>query len=208
MSKNSDLIFHGEKHQLTAPFNQQRYNPKRLHKGADYGTFQRKLKQYPILKGVVKRVVTVELNGNQRGLLVDVVFRQIGKGIIHQHLDSILVKPGQTVDRDTALGITGMTGKDSTGKRVSSGIHAHIEVYDLKTGVTEDFEKLIIPEEDEEVEIQKITADMNGRETPLTSILYKGENYVRVRDLADAQTDDDLTVNWDPVRKKVIIKSK
>lgn len=208
MSKNSDLVFRGARHQLTAPFNQQRYNPTRKHKGTDYGTYQQKLKQYPILNGVIKRVVTVELAGNQRGLLVDIEFKQIGKGIIHQHLDSVLVKPGQAVTQDTPLGTTGMTGKDSSGRRVSSGIHAHIEVYDLVTRITEDFEKLIIPEEEDEVEMQRIIAEMNGRETPLTSILYKGENYVRVRDLADAQTDDDLMVNWDSVRKKVVIKSK
>jgi murein DD-endopeptidase MepM/ murein hydrolase activator NlpD len=135
---------------MTAPFNQQRYNPKRLHKGVDYGTYQKKLKQYPILKGVVKRVIPIELAGNQRGLLVDIIFDQIGKGIIHQHMDSVLVKAGQVVDRNTVLGTTGKTGQYLSGERVSTGIHAHIEVYDLKTGVTEDFEKLVIPEEDED----------------------------------------------------------
>lgn len=64
------------------------------------------------------------------------------------------------------------------------------------------------PEEVEEVQTQKVTAEMNGKETELTSILHKGENYVRLRDLADAQKDDKLTVDWDNARKKVIITSR
>ena len=49
---------------------------------------------------------------------------------------------------------------------------------------------------------------MNGIATPLTSILYKDENHIRIRDLADAQTDDKLTVDWNEETKTVIITSK
>jgi hypothetical protein len=48
-----------------------------------------------------------------------------------------------------------------------------------------------------------ITAMMNGKETKLTSILHKNENYIRIRDLTDVQTDDNLSVNWDPVNNNV-----
>jgi hypothetical protein len=63
-------------------------------------------------------------------------------------------------------------------------------------------------EEVDEVEIGTITAKMNGIATPLTSILYKDENYIRIRDLADAQTDDKLTVGWDEATRTVVITSK
>jgi hypothetical protein len=62
--------------------------------------------------------------------------------------------------------------------------------------------------EDDEVKIGTITAKMNGIDTPLTSILYKDENYVRIRDLANAQSDDKLTVAWDEKTRTVIITSK
>ena len=53
-----------------------------------------------------------------------------------------------------------------------------------------------------------ITAVMNGKPTKLTSILHNNENYIRIRDLADAQLDDSLTVGWDSVDKTVVIESK
>lgn len=64
------------------------------------------------------------------------------------------------------------------------------------------------PEEEEEVETDKITVKMNGKSTELTTILYKNENYMKIRDLGDAQKDDDLEVSWDAESKTVIIKSK
>lgn len=61
---------------------------------------------------------------------------------------------------------------------------------------------------DEEVKTTVITAKMNGKATKLTSIVYNDENYVRLRDLADAQKDDKLEVDWNAAMKTVIIKSK
>ncbi|WP_206460432.1 D-alanyl-D-alanine carboxypeptidase family protein [Anaerovorax sp. IOR16] len=63
-------------------------------------------------------------------------------------------------------------------------------------------------EEEEEVDTTTITAKMNGKNTKLTSILYKNENYVRLRDLAEAQSDDALEVSWNQATKTVEIKSK
>lgn len=62
--------------------------------------------------------------------------------------------------------------------------------------------------EGEEVKTKTIKANMNGKETPLTSIEYNGENYIRIRDLANAQTDDKLTVDWDAKTETVLITSK
>lgn len=53
-----------------------------------------------------------------------------------------------------------------------------------------------------------ITAIMNGKPTKLASILHNNENYIRIRDLADAQADDDLKVDWDTMNKIVLIDSK
>ena len=62
--------------------------------------------------------------------------------------------------------------------------------------------------EGDNVQTTSITASMNGKDTKLTSIVYNGENYIRIRDLADAQTDDKLTVDWDAVNRIVVINSK
>lgn len=60
---------------------------------------------------------------------------------------------------------------------------------------------------EEKVEVKKITANMNGKPTELTSIEYNGENYVRLRDLANVQTDDAFKVDWNAI-DGVIINSK
>lgn len=60
---------------------------------------------------------------------------------------------------------------------------------------------------EDKLEVKKITATMNGKPTELTSIEYNGENYVRLRDLANAQTDDAFKVDWNAI-DGVIINSK
>lgn len=65
----------------------------------------------------------------------------------------------------------------------------------------------VAPEEDSMV-TKVITVDMNGKDVKLTSVLINGENYVKIRDLANAQSDDAFTVDWDALAGKVIIKSK
>ncbi len=62
--------------------------------------------------------------------------------------------------------------------------------------------------EEDNVKTKNITAKMNGIEAALTSIEFNGENYIRIRDLADAQTDDKLTVAWDEAAQTVVINSK
>lgn len=68
-----------------------------------------------------------------------------------------------------------------------------------------DFKRRI---EEATMESKKIKVLMNGRETILNSYLINGENHVKLRDLANAQTDDKLTVDWDAANQKVIIASK
>ncbi|MFV0516879.1 MAG: N-acetylmuramoyl-L-alanine amidase family protein [Aminipila sp.] len=61
---------------------------------------------------------------------------------------------------------------------------------------------------EEEVETTIINATMNGKPVKLTSIVYNDENYIRIRDLSNAQNDDKLTVSWDNKTKTVVITSK
>jgi len=149
MSANSDKVFHGAKHRQTAPFGEWRDNHTRQHKGTDYGTYQKNLEQFALGNGVVEKIVLTETNGNLRGIYVDVYYPSIGKNIIAQHLLKATVAKGQEVNSDTVIGYTGDTGKYASGKKVSSGIHAHIEVYDHKTKVREDFELLDLTEVDD-----------------------------------------------------------
>jgi N-acetyl-anhydromuramyl-L-alanine amidase AmpD len=67
--------------------------------------------------------------------------------------------------------------------------------------------KMAVDKEDN-VKTSEITVCMNGIPTKLPTINYNGENYVRLRSLADAQTDDKLTVAWDEKNRAVIISSK
>ena len=55
--------------------------------------------------------------------------------------------------------------------------------------------------EDIDVKTKVISADMNGKVVQLTSIVLNDENYVRIRDLANAQTDDTFEVNWDATKE-------
>lgn len=134
MSINSNKIFHGSKHVLTAPFGQVRKN-NRIHLGTDYGTYgQNSIQFCPRDGGKVVRVVNKESIGNERGLFVDIRWRSIDRGLILQHLQEIKVNIGDTLTTNTPIGTTGMTGKNSSGQRVSTGIHAHIELYEISTG--------------------------------------------------------------------------
>lgn len=81
-------------------------------------------------------------------------------------------------------------------------------LYSRHSAIAEEVNKRLNNESEDNVQTTKINAIMNGKTTSLTSIIYNGENYVRLRDLADAQADDKLTVAWDASAGKVIITSK
>lgn len=164
MSVNSERIFHGAKHRQTAPFGELRDNGTRKHQGTDYGTYSVNLHQYaPLDCGIVNKVVTTETNGNSRGLYVDIRYKKYDLGLILQHAQKVLVKAGQTVNKNTAICTTGMTGKNAKGVRVSSGIHAHVEAYRISTGARIDFEKIDFKdmevEDMTEAETRKIVQD-------------------------------------------------
>lgn len=136
MSVVSNLIFHNEKHYVTSKFGYRsvlntsagKTNPK--HNGTDYGTNGKKIPQYAIENGEVL-TATRAADG---ALYVWVKYPRLGVKLLHYHLDSIKVKAGQKVDKNTILGYTGKTGK-------ATGIHLHLGVKRLSGGGYIDPEK-------------------------------------------------------------------
>ena len=122
MSKISNLIFHNKGHYITQKFSNK-------HKAVDYGTYRKKIKQYAIEEGII--TYTGLISG---GKAVKIKYPRINKEFMHLHLDKILVKKGQMVNKNTAIGITGMTG-------IATGIHLQLRIKDLKTN------KILDPEE-------------------------------------------------------------
>lgn len=130
-SSGSIRIFRNEYHYRTSYYNEKRTSS--IHKGTDYGTSSKNLPQYiPLDKAVVKQIVTKETNGDARGCRVRVEWKNLNLGLIMQHLEEGSIPNfyvGQILQKNTFIGRTGMTGKYANGKRVSTGIHAHFEVY-------------------------------------------------------------------------------
>ena len=136
MSVVSNLIFHNAKHYVTSKFGYRnplktpngKTNP--FHSGTDYGTNGKKLPQYAIEDGEVLTAT----RANDGALYVWVKYPRLGVNFLHYHLDSIKVKKGQKVDKNTILGYTGKTGK-------ATGIHLHLGVKRLSGGDYIDPEK-------------------------------------------------------------------
>jgi hypothetical protein len=136
MSVVSNLIFHNEKHYVTSKFGYRsvlktsngKTNP--YHSGTDYGTNGKKIAQYAIEDGKVL-AATRAADG---ALYVWVEYPRLGVKLLHYHLDSIKVKAGQKVDKNTILGYTGKTGK-------ATGIHLHLGLKRLSGGGYIDPEK-------------------------------------------------------------------
>ena len=136
MSVVSNLIFHNEKHYVTSKFGYRdsistsagKTNP--FHSGTDYGTNGKKIAQYAIEDGEIL-TATKAADG---ALYVWVKYPRLGVKMLHYHLDSIKVKAGQKVDKNTLLGYTGKTGK-------ATGIHLHLGIKRLSGGDYIDPEK-------------------------------------------------------------------
>ena len=136
MSVVSNLIFHNADHYVTSKFGYRsvlstsagKTNPK--HSGTDYGTNGKKLPQYAIEDGEILTAT----RASDGALYVWVKYPRLGVKMLHYHLDSIKVKAGQKVDKNTLLGYTGRTGK-------ATGIHLHLGVKKLSGGGYIDPEK-------------------------------------------------------------------
>lgn len=136
MSIVSNLIFHNEKHYVTSkygyryPLNTPNGTTNPFHSGTDYGTNGKKIAQYAIEDGEVLTAT----KASDGALYVWVKYPRLGVKFLHYHLDSIKVKAGQKVDKNTLLGYTGKTGK-------ATGIHLHLGIKRLSGGGYIDPEK-------------------------------------------------------------------
>lgn len=131
MSKLSNLIFHNAKHTMSSPYGRRKSiktsagNTAPFHNGTDYATYGVKLPQYAIEDGEILSCGTDWVYGGAK--YVWAKYPRLGVKMLHYHLDSISVKAGQKVTKNTILGYTGKTGK-------ATGIHLHLEIVDMITG--------------------------------------------------------------------------
>ena len=138
MSELSNLIFHEKKHYLSSPYgprksmNTSKGKTSSFHDGVDYATYSVKLPQYPVTDGVVLSCGTDWAYGGAKYVWVS--YPDIGVKMLHYHLDSICVKKGQAVNKNTVLGYTGKTGR-------ATGIHLHLGLKLLSGGGYIDPEK-------------------------------------------------------------------
>lgn len=177
------------------------YKTQKLHDGIDVpkptGT-----PVYAVDNGVC---IVSKMQGNGRGYGNYVVIRHNAYFSLSAHLSRRAVRQGQSILEGDIIGYIGSTG-DSTGPHLHFGLcKAYNPGAPDKSNWFDPLSKL---REASEVTTQEIVVEMNGKETKLKTILYENENYMRIRDLAEAQKDDKLEVDWDAARKKVVITSK
>lgn len=136
MSIISNLIFHNKKHYITSNYGKRSAlktsngQTASFHSGTDYGTNGKKIAQYAIEDGSILSCG----KASDGALYVWVSYPRLKVKMLHYHLDSIKVKAGQIVNKDTLLGYTGKTGK-------ATGIHLHLGIKRLSGGGYIDPEK-------------------------------------------------------------------
>ena len=132
------LIFHSTEPYITSPFGYRKSfstsagATSSFHSGVDYGTNGKKLSQYAIEDGTVISCGRDRAYGGAK--YVWVKYPRLGVKMLHYHLDTIKVKAGQAVGKNTVLGTTGATGR-------ATGIHLHLGVKRLSGGDYIDPEK-------------------------------------------------------------------
>jgi murein DD-endopeptidase MepM/ murein hydrolase activator NlpD len=157
MSKISNLIFKGKPHYITQGFSNH-------HNGTDYGTYRKKIPQYAIENGVI-RYVGVDKYGSK---YVMINYPRINKTFLHGHFAKIFVRTGQSVDSNTVLGLTGMTGK-------ATGIHLHLTIIDNNTKADLDPELYAKEYADEDT-----TNQVNVTDNKTYYTVVKGDNLTKI----------------------------
>lgn len=138
MSTLSNLIFKNAEHWVSSPFGYRGSistsagATSTFHSGVDYATNRKKLPQYAIEDGEVLSCGRDWAYGGAKYVWVS--YPRLGVKMLHYHLDSINVKAGQAVNKNTVLGTTGMTGR-------ATGIHLHLGMKRLSGGGWIDPEK-------------------------------------------------------------------
>ena len=146
------------------------------HAGADYksSNYGGNGLVYPICVGKVEKISRCGSYGNCVYLRHD-----DGYLSLYAHLSQISVKKGQAVGLNTHLGREGSSGN-------STGPHLHLEVHQAayRYPAVIDPEKFIIQkQEEEEVEIKKLTVLKDGQKLTVEAVEVEGTNYVKLRDL-------------------------
>ena len=157
MSKNGFRHFRNWDAPVTSPFGYRNaiYKDGKLltqaggHNGVDYGTEGKKIAVYALEDGIVKTVYT-DPNGAKT---VYVEYPRLGHIGWYCHFDEVNVKKGQAVNKDTILGIAGMTG-------LATGIHLHFSWFPIEDYGKwnkeryEDFEKYEFPKIEKPQEVK------------------------------------------------------
>ncbi|MDD6526865.1 MAG: peptidoglycan DD-metalloendopeptidase family protein [Oscillospiraceae bacterium] len=169
MSELSNLIFHNNSNYISSPYgprksmNTSKGATSGFHNGVDYATYNVKLAQYPVTDGVVLSCGTDWAFGGAK--YVWVKYDSLGVKMLHYHLDTISVKKGQAVNKNTVLGYTGKTGR-------ATGIHLHLGLKKLSGGGYIDPEKWWR----ENPSVGSPTSPLSG-EKPNSGKKYKPGNY-------------------------------
>lgn len=56
--------------------------------------------------------------------------------------------------------------------------------------------------------VKTITVNVNGTDRPLHTVIVNGENYIRIRDIADLSDNDNITVSWDAEKEKMTFNTE
>lgn len=116
--KLAERIFRRSDWYVTSPFGYRKSpisGKVTMHSGTDYGTHVSKWPQYALEEG---KVLTAAKDSSGAKYCW-VQYPRLGIELLHYHLDSVNVKKGQAVNKETILGYTGKTGK-------ATGIHLHL----------------------------------------------------------------------------------
>lgn len=129
-----------------------------------------------------------------------------GDGVysIYEHMKVRAKYAEQTVRAGEYIGQVGSTG-DSTGPHLHFGLCTNYVPTDITLSKWFDpmpflEEFMITPE--------KITVSLNGKDTKISALNKDGRYFLAVRELADADLSDKFSVDWDEVKKKVILTTK
>lgn len=131
--KLAERIFRRNDYYITSKFGKRdiitmpKGNTSTFHSGCDYGTNGEKWPQYALEEG---EIISCGKDSAVYGyaLYVWVKYPRLGIKLLHYHLDSINVKKGQKVTKDTILGYTGKSGK-------ATGVHLHLGMKYLKKDI-------------------------------------------------------------------------
>lgn len=116
--KIAERTFRRKDWYVTSPFGWRKdpfTGAKKYHSGVDFGTKNQKWKQYALEDGTV-------VSGGTAGdgaKYCWIKYPRLGIRLQYWHLDTLNVKKGQKVTKDTCIGTTGKTGK-------ATGIHLHL----------------------------------------------------------------------------------